>query len=178
MPRLFLAVPVPNRIKTQLAAEIGKLQKSLPDWTINWVAPENLHVTLVFFGWVKEGGVEPLKTEISTAPSGFAPFKITTGELSLEGRPLWLEIEAGREEMEKLAQALAEKLTLKGSLAEERGFHAHLTLGRVKNRSKSKLPEVKERFSWKADRVALYESRFEGGRRIYTETASFPICPI
>jgi 2'-5' RNA ligase len=175
MPRLFLAVPLPGRVKKQLAAEIGKLKKSLPDWNINWVAPKNLHITLVFFGWIKEEQIETLKAEVSAAVSGSLPFEVTTGNLSLEGRPLWLEIEQGRDKLQLLAENLFKKLTLKGSLEEERGFHSHLTLGRVKKKGKSKLPKAKAKFSWKVSRLVLYESRFVRKQRIYEEAFSFKL---
>ncbi|OGC66974.1 2'-5' RNA ligase [candidate division WWE3 bacterium RIFCSPLOWO2_02_FULL_53_10] len=172
MPRLFLAVPLPNQIKTRLASKIGGLQKSLSNWNINWVAPENLHITLVFFGWVKAEQVEDLKAEVSAAVSGFSPFEVTAGKLSLKGRPLWLEIGPGRDELQMIAENLSKKLTLKGSLEEERGFHPHLTLGRVKKRGRTKLPAVPETFSWKANRIVLYESRFVHKQRIYEEVWS------
>lgn len=174
MVRLFLAVPLPNQVKKQIEPEIKRVKGSLSDWNVNWVAPENLHITLVFFGWVNEEQVETIKAGTLAAVSGFSPFEITTGKLSLEGRPLWLEIEQGKEKFKSITETLFKKLTIKGSLEEERGFHAHLTLGRVKQRGKSVMPVVRDSYAWKAKRAVLYESTYKGGKRIYTETTSFP----
>src|SRR3989344_5803785 len=101
MRRLFLATPLSNQAKNQIAPEIERLKKSLSDWEIKWVTPENLHITLVFFDWVKEDQIKNLKTEIETVVPKSTPFKITTGKLFLKVRPLWLEIEQGREELNK-----------------------------------------------------------------------------
>jgi 2'-5' RNA ligase len=175
MQRLFLAIPLPNRVKNQIAPEIERLKKSLSDWEIKWVAPENLHITLVFFGWVKEDQIKNLKTEIEMVVPKSTPFQITTGKLFLKVRPLWLEIEQGGEKLQLIVDGLSKELTIKGSLKEEREFHPHLTLGRVKKIGKNKLPTVPIRFSWKADRLVLYESRFIRKQRIYEELFPFPL---
>uniref|UniRef100_A0A831Z2N4 RNA 2',3'-cyclic phosphodiesterase n=1 Tax=candidate division WWE3 bacterium TaxID=2053526 RepID=A0A831Z2N4_UNCKA len=175
MRRLFLAVPLPRQIKKRLALEVEELRKLLPDWTIKWVDPENLHITLVFFGWVKEEQIETLQAEIRTAVPESLPFDIATGKLSRKGRPLWLEIESGRNELQALAETLSKKLTLKGSLKEEREFHPHLTLGRIKKRGRKNLPKTDQSFGWRADRLVLYESKFVRKQRIYEEVFSFPL---
>src|SRR4029077_15428015 len=46
MPRLFVALPVPEEIAEELLA----LQSGVPD--ARWIAPENFHVTLCFAGEV------------------------------------------------------------------------------------------------------------------------------
>lgn len=160
MPRLFLAVPVPGKTKAALGKNLENLKTTLADWKVNWVAPENLHITLVFFGWVKEKQIKILKTEITRAVSDFSSFKVTTGKLSVEGRPIWLKIEKGREELHRLAEKLEENLTIKGS-EEYRPFHPHLTIGRVKKKGKSKLPKDIPTFRWKTDRLILYESKLK-----------------
>ncbi|MDP1710663.1 MAG: RNA 2',3'-cyclic phosphodiesterase [candidate division WWE3 bacterium] len=160
MPRLFLAVPVPREIQEKLRKEIEDLKKTLKDWKVNWVTPENLHLTLVFFGWVKDEEIENLKNEVSAAVFDFAPFEVATGTLTYAGRSLWLEIKKGREELHRLAEKLEENLTIKGS-EEYRPFYPHLTIGRVKKKGKSKLPKDIPTFRWKADRLVLYESKLK-----------------
>src|SRR3989304_9130995 len=123
MQRLFLSIPLSNQVKNQIAPEIERFKKSISDWEITWVAPENLHLTRVFFGWVKKEQIESLITEIGRAVSDFPSFKITTGKVSAKRWPIWLEIEQGREELNRLAEELVHQLTIKGSLEEGRGFY-------------------------------------------------------
>lgn len=174
MIRTFLAVSLPKETQSDLGQEIEKIKSTLPDWQVNWVKPENLHLTLIFLGWISEENIETLKTEVSTALKDFLTFEVSTGELSTLGRSLWFEIEKGGLELTKLHQQLKKELSIKGP-DENRPFHAHLTIGRIKKKGKSKLLKVERSFSWKADRVILYKSRLRHGGPIYTPLASFPL---
>ena len=57
MPRLFIALPVPDDI----ADELIQLQSGVPD--ARWVPPENFHVTLCFAGEVPGGTMRDLEEE-------------------------------------------------------------------------------------------------------------------
>lgn len=174
MVRLFLAVPIPQDIKNQLAKEIEKIQKQLSDWQVNWVKPENLHVTLIFLGWLEKDKIAEIKKETAQAVKGIGDFKITTGPLNTRNRPIWFELTAGEEEIVNLYQEIMAGLAFKGP-EETRPYHAHLTIGRVKKRGKSKSAAVTKTFTWEADRVVLYESKLRRTGPIYKEVASFPL---
>jgi 2'-5' RNA ligase len=175
MPRLFLAIPLPAEIKNILAQEVGQLKNLLSDWGVKWVTPENLHITLIFFGGVKEEQVYDLKDEIAGTVRDFSSFEISTGGLTVEGRPIWLEIDRGQKELTRLFRKLAKVLTIKGSAEESRPFHPHLTLGRVKKRGKIPLPRVKRVFSWRAERLELFESQLRRTGPTYTPLAGFEL---
>ena len=175
MVRLFLAVPVPKKIKEELAKEAAKIKASLTDWEVNWVVPENSHITLIFFGWAKQEDLEGLKKEIPQVAEKFPAFKISTGLVSFGDHPIWFDLEKGEENIHKLQQELGKKLTLKGSYLEKRPFHAHLTIGKIKKKGRSKLPKVEKSFKWKADKVVLYQSKLRRSGSLYTELASFPL---
>lgn len=173
MPRLFLAAPLPGEVREKIGKKISLLKNSLPDWQVNWVSPENLHITLVFFGWIKEEQILKLKREISRSVTNFPSFQMKTGKIAVAGRPIWFEVEDGQEKIQRIAENLSENLTTRGSLEEAREFHPHLTLGRIKKRGKSRLPKVASTFSWKVERLVLYESKFIRKERIYKEIFSF-----
>jgi len=175
MIRLFLAVPVPKKIKEELAREQEKVKNSLSDWKINWVAPENFHITLIFLGWVENEKVKTLKGDIAGAQKNLPDFEISTGSLTFEERPIWLEIKKGTEKLQKLQEILGKELSIKGSYLEKRASHPHLTIGRVKNKGKSKLPKIKKSFTWKADKIVLYQSKLRRSGSVYTELVSFPL---
>lgn len=164
--RTFLAAPLPKEIQADLGQEVEKIKNALPDWQVNWVKPENLHVTLIFFGRVPEEKIGTLKKDVGTALEDFSTFEISTGELSAPGRPFWLEIEKGKQELAKLHQQLKKNLSVK-SQNENRSFHAHLTIGRIKKKGKSKLPKIEKSFSWKVDQVVLYESKLRREGSVY-----------
>ena len=175
MPRLFLAVPLPAEIKNTLAQEVGQLKNLLPDWRVKWVAPENLRITLIFFGEIKEEQIHDLKDGIAKTVRDFSSFEISTGGLAGEGRPIWLEIKNGQKELTRLFQKLAEALTIKGSAEEDRPFHSHLTLGRIKKRGKIPLPQLKRAFSWRVKRLKIFESQLRRTGPTYTPRAGFEL---
>ncbi|NIT04568.1 RNA 2',3'-cyclic phosphodiesterase [Candidatus Saccharibacteria bacterium] len=174
MIRAFLGVPLPQSVKKELGKEIKKLTTALSDWNVNWVKPENLHVTLIFFGSIPEEGVEALQGEIEPTLTGVGPFKVKTGALFASQRPVWLEIDKGGDKLAELQKRLADNLSLKG-VEESRPFHPHLTLGRVKKRGRAKPPKASKNFSWKADRAVLYESKLDSSGSTYKELFSFTL---
>ena len=61
MPRLFVALPVPEEIADDLIA----LQSGVPD--ARWVMPENFHVTLCFAGEVQGGAMRDFPRDEAVA---------------------------------------------------------------------------------------------------------------
>lgn len=172
--RTFLAAPLPKEIQANLDQEIKKIKNALPDWQVNWVKPENLHITLIFFGWIPKEKIGTLKKDVRTALEDFPIFEISTGELSTPDHPFWLKIKKGKQELAKLHQQLKKDLSIK-SVNENRSFHAHLTIGRIKKKGKSKPPLQTKTFHWKINRVILYESKLGCEGPTYTELTSFPL---
>jgi RNA 2',3'-cyclic 3'-phosphodiesterase len=70
--RLFIAVELPNDIRTQLT-ELQRVLRPLAS-AAKWVAPESIHITLKFLGEVPEKRVD----QIDAALAGLAwkPFTI------------------------------------------------------------------------------------------------------
>ncbi len=176
MNRTFLAVPVPLKTKDHLNQRIKKVRRALPDWEVNWEKPEKLHVTLIFFGWTTEEQVSRIRREVAAAVKAFPAFEVSTGKISIQDRPIWFEIEKGEKELIQLLQILKEKLSLKGSTAESRPYHPHLTIGRVRKKGETRQLSASEgSFSWKADELTLYESELRRTGSIYTKIAAFPL---
>ncbi len=71
MTRCFLAVGVHGALGRALAAVADDLRSDVPDWAQEkWVRPENLHVTLRFFGALEQDRLHAVMRAIAvTAPS-------------------------------------------------------------------------------------------------------------
>ena len=69
MPRLFVALPVPEEIADALIA----LQSGVPD--ARWVPSENLHVTLCFAGEVQGGRCATSRRSWPTSPARALPWR-------------------------------------------------------------------------------------------------------
>src|ERR1700748_2463412 len=78
MPRLFIALPVPEEI----ADELTTLQSGVPD--ARWVPAENFHVTLCFAGEVQGGALRDLEEELSDIAG--PPFPVAGVEQCSSGK--------------------------------------------------------------------------------------------
>jgi RNA 2',3'-cyclic 3'-phosphodiesterase len=138
MPRLrtFIAVEMSPRVITRAGDLIDKLRIAPAE--INWVRPQQMHLTLKFLGDVPDTDTPDICNVVRAVAASFEPFEITcrgTGAFPSAKTPktLWIGIEDGADELKKLQAALDDTLkTELGFAKEPRGFHPHLTLGRVK----------------------------------------------
>ena len=130
MPRVFLAIPVPEEVHTQIRTLLpeGKL--------LVRTRPEQLHVTLHFLGTVTEATTNALVHGLSSGCT--APF-----ELSLEGLGcfrisetrgvLWCGLKACSE-LQRLQRRLADQLLSLGLAPEMRPWVPHVTIARFNPR--------------------------------------------
>ncbi|KKW06008.1 MAG: RNA ligase/cyclic nucleotide phosphodiesterase [candidate division CPR1 bacterium GW2011_GWC1_49_13] len=174
MIRLFLAVSPPPQVRKAISKEISLLKKQIPHWHVNWVKPENLHLTLLFLGWVKEGQEKIIQKEVEEAFQDSQKFEITTGNLSYRSHPLWLEVSQGKKELTDLHKRVLRHLSFKES-KDSRPFHPHLTLGRIKKGGRSRPSAIKKIFSWQAKEIILYQSQPRKTGSVYKELAAFPL---
>jgi 2'-5' RNA ligase len=133
--RTFIATEIPEVQKINVWEFILSQKKdSLP---IKWVAYENLHITLKFIGEIDERKLDSIKSALNTVSSKTKCFKM---QLENPGcfpnlrnpRVLWIGVSIGAEHLIKLADELEDSLTQCGIKKEEKKFHPHLTIGRIK----------------------------------------------
>lgn len=144
--RTFVAVQVPADIQTELGSVAVNLRKQLPEKSVRWVRPENIHLTLRFIGDVSPRHVADLKGALGNAADGIEPFTL---ELSQPGcfpsrgspRVLWVGLEGDIERLSRLQSSVAEA-TRQWGKTEDREFHPHLTLGRVLTNRRGELEQV------------------------------------
>jgi 2'-5' RNA ligase len=132
--RTFIAIDLLPEIKDRLIDFIGRLRKA--GGSVKWVKPQALHLTIKFLGEIPEDKVPLVESVIRSVCAGRRPFPLVvegTGSFPAGRNPrvLWTGI---REETElaSLQADLEEALDKEGFSREERDFHPHLTLGRVK----------------------------------------------
>lgn len=154
--RLFVAAMIDEAARRRAAEALEGLKTSGADY--KWVEPENLHLTLRFYGERNENDVPELSARLEEAaarPAFDATFSCV-GAFDSLSRPkiVWLGLSQGASELAALAQALGE----------ERDYAAHLTLGRQRSLkglgALVKLLSTFELvpFSCRIERVALMKS--------------------
>jgi 2'-5' RNA ligase len=177
MPRLFVALPVPEEIADDLLA----LQSGVPD--ARWIAPENFHVTLCFAGAVHGAVMRDLEEELADiAGPRFAVTLAGVEQFSSGKQPRALVATVERSDrLQWLQQKVSTVARHCGIEVERRKFRPHVTLARFGTGAETghHMAQFMASHStfkagpWIADHFALYSSR--GGRsgRIYTEEAGY-----
>lgn len=129
--RAFAAVEIrPNREIVSLIEELKSL-----DVRVKTVEPNNMHLTIKFFGNIGEKEVGTI-SEGMKAFSDMAPFEISlskVGAFPSRKRPkvIWIGVEKS-ERLEELWKSMEEISAKAGIPADKREFSPHLTIGRVK----------------------------------------------
>lgn len=136
--RTFIAIEIASAVRSRAAELIGLL--AYEGDGIKWVVPENLHLTLQFLGDVAQNDLPGVSEAVGRAVADRPPFEISlrgANAFPHIGRPrtLWLGVDEGAESLSRLQQAVQSAVRKLGFPPENRPFHAHLTLGRVRRPS-------------------------------------------
>ncbi len=171
MGRLFIAILLPDAIKTRLATGQRSLQRRIPGGLVRWTPLDQMHLTLRFLGDVPEESVPAIIEALHRASCAVAPFDLHAAGLGCfpdarRPRVLWVGATGELTELHKLQERIAAESAPWGR-REERAFHAHLTLGRIKDGAGREalrlgavwLEEADRDFGgWRVNEVALLRS--------------------
>ncbi|MGQ9508237.1 MAG: RNA 2',3'-cyclic phosphodiesterase [Thermodesulfobacteriota bacterium] len=178
MLRTFLAIELPTAIHKRLEEIQRELKESEAD--VRWVDPKKIHLTLKFFGYIEEKDIEPIVESIGKSLQKISPFFLRVkgigGFPNLKNpRILWVGLEDSSGILSSLQIQLEEEFERIGFRHEDRPFHPHLTLGRMKsNRGRNELIEKMERLKGKdfgkfqVEKVILYKSDLRPTGPLYT----------
>jgi 2'-5' RNA ligase len=180
--RTFIAIEIPSEIKAALAALQTKLRRAGAD--VSWTKPENLHLTLNFLGEVDERRIVEVEKACVDLAAEFQPFTLRlndTGAFPNTGQPrvLWAGLSGEIGNVVEMHRLLDERLALLGFKREEKRFHPHLTIGRLKSNKKTRellaladahqLPEL----SFEVTEIVLMKSELHPAGAEYTPMAKF-----
>jgi 2'-5' RNA ligase len=179
--RLFVAIDLPEETRREIAAKQKLIAAPLvrSGGSLKLVAPEQIHLTLLFLGEVQEARV-PAAIDVMNTAVDLPAFDMAfggAGVFPLRGAPrvLWMGVSAGAAPLTGLQHAIAERIRRLGIAFDDRPFHPHLTLGRWRESSGSAravaLPEVAETASMRVTRATLYQSRLSSSGPAYTALA-------
>lgn len=133
--RAFIAVDIGHDMRQALARLQDELRRTHPD--IKWVLPENIHLTLAFLGDVFPGHRDSLTTGLDSVAGTLRSFTCTVEGLGTFGPPnsprvVWAGIRQGADQLITMQANVAAMVRQTGLIPEDRAFHPHLTLARVK----------------------------------------------
>ena len=132
MRRLFAGVEV--RASEELRRALDRLREELRGERIRWTRPENLHLTVEFFGATPEEKIPVLEKALASAARKSESFALNLGGLGIFGgarhpRVLWMGAQS--EGLVALHDRVEAALRESGWTPEAREFAPHLTLGRI-----------------------------------------------
>ena len=136
MIRSFLAIEIPRTILKKIEEVQEDLKSSHAD--VRWVSPEKIHFTLKFFGNIDESRIEPIVKSIEGPIQTTIPFSLKVRGVGAfphlkNPRVIWMGLVDGKEVLAYFQKQLERELEKIGFEPEERAFHPHLTLGRMKS---------------------------------------------
>jgi 2'-5' RNA ligase len=136
--RTFIAFDTPDPIKT----DISKIQATLKECRadVRWESEKKFHVTIKFLGNAEEKILPNLISTIKNIAEKYHEFSIIyqkIGAFPDKKRPrvLWIGCTNADEQLFHMKEQLDQALKGYGFEIEERRFHPHVTLGRIKSQS-------------------------------------------
>ena len=172
--RLFVAAGLDDDLRAELARTQDRLRRI--GARVGWVAPANLHVTLVFLGNQPAGQLAELTAALNEAVADVSPFESELAGLGWFGsarspRVIWAGLRGAEEAWRALHGRIVETLAARGVEAgEARPYRAHVTLGRVRPGGRAALGALTEALESAnntlygriiVDRIFLMESRLQ-----------------
>lgn len=179
--RVFVAVALTDEARHGLAAHLDSHLGGTP-LPGRPLPPENWHLTLRFCGALDRLTYEKLLAGLDQSELG-DPFRIGFGGLGAFPRParatvLWLAIERGSDELGVLAAVAEDAAVDAGMMPEERPFHAHLTLSRIRPHQQVS-PTIEAvpaaGIGMEVDTVTVYRSHLGGGPARYEVLEQIPL---
>ncbi|MBE0602892.1 MAG: RNA 2',3'-cyclic phosphodiesterase [Deltaproteobacteria bacterium] len=182
--RCFIGIGLPPAVRDAVANAVRGIGET--KGPVSWVAKGNLHVTLKFLGEIRPERVSSAGEALAGAVAGFPPFTLdASGGGTFPGprnpRVLWVGFREPLELVGKLQQNIENALSGAGFPREDRPFHPHITVGRVRGVVP---PAWGDRFVQglagrgfgivPVSSIVLFESRLAPGGAIYSVVREFP----
>ena len=184
MPRVFLALNFSVAVTRKIAEEVERHKAAMSGagFRVAWVPAANLHLTLKFLGTVGEELVEGITGACKRVAMRHAPFEARAGGLGAfpslqQPSVLWVGVEASPA-LAALQRDVEAAMVALGFDREERPYHPHVTVGRVKE-SRGSGEEL-----WRGDaacgssplaEIIVYESRTRSAGAEYVARARVPL---
>ena len=179
--RAFFAVDLPESVRKEVAEVTEGLRRELPVG-VRFPSDEGWHLTLKFLGDVPRGALPRLLARASARLRSEQPFGVSLAGLGAfpnarAARVLWIGVGEGGARLAKLARKLEAAARGVGAPRERRPFHAHLTVGRLREPQRVPLERLPapSGSGFSVGEVVLYESRLSSSGATYSPLARLPL---
>ncbi|MEZ4667601.1 MAG: RNA 2',3'-cyclic phosphodiesterase [Anaerolineae bacterium] len=180
MPRLFVALDLPDEVKKQ----ITNLYYNIDG--LRWVKVEQLHLTLRFIGEVTDKQEEAIRSSLGAVQAAPFSFQLTgIGQFPGRGKPrvIWVGV-TPHTQLTSLHHQIEARIQSIGYGATDTSFSPHITMARVKFVSDASLALLKQFFdthrAFKTDAIhidhfTLYSSTLSSEGASYKAEAIYSL---
>lgn len=160
---MFCAFELPEALRRAIDDHTKRVREAVPDAAASWSRPENIHLTMKFFGNVDQETVPVISAAAARVVKESAPIQIAAGKTGVFPRPsrpqiLWIGVEDSSGALLKLQDRLEDEFALEGFPKENRAFHPHLTIARIRNpQNANRLAQAHLRLEFSPIEISLSE---------------------
>lgn len=131
-----MAVAISEAVRGKLTEVQACLKQTGAD--IGWVAPANIHLTILFLGMVFESQASALAAAADEIVSAYQPCTLEVKGIGSFGRPhspkvIWAGLTGDLQPLLALQREIATAAKRTGIFPDDKPFHLHLTIGRVRS---------------------------------------------
>jgi 2'-5' RNA ligase len=136
--RSFVAIELSHPVRERLRKVRAELASRAPEWRDEkWVAENNLHLTLKFLGGLEDAQLAEMRTQLSVALAGVAPYALCVAGLKAvpalrRCSMVWARFSDDEGRCADLAWRVEGAVAAIGLPAEQRSFAPHVTLVRAR----------------------------------------------
>lgn len=160
---MFCAFELPESLRDRIQQHATSVREAVSDAAASWSRTESIHLTMKFFGNVHQSKVASISKALERVVNEFPPVEIMVGGTGVFPRPsrpqvLWIGIDDSSGALAKLQQRVEDECAREGFPKEERAFHPHLTIARIrKTHNANQLAEAHLRTKFPAVELILNE---------------------
>jgi len=178
--RAFLALPLASLFQSEITPFIQQAQREFPE--IRWVRPDQIHITLHFFGSIDRPAVTRIKQVVEPITQAVSKFKVSLEKWGCFPNPdrprvIWLGMGGEIERLSRLHSLIERALEKAHFPVETRSFKPHLTVGRMKQ-SNRKIELNRLHFDSTAQKelseMVLFQSHLSPSGARYETIETFP----
>lgn len=161
--RIFCAFELPESLRVRIKEHAERVREAVPDAAASWSRPENIHLTMKFFGNVDQAQVPMISDALARVAKESPPVGIVVGGTGVFPRPsrpqvLWIGIDDRTGALAGLQKRVEGECAREGFPKEDRAFHPHLTIARIRNpHNANRLAEAHLRLEFASVEVNLSE---------------------
>ena len=185
MKRLFLAIPIKTNDNGFVPLLDGLKRQLAHEKRINWVRPDNIHLTLKFIGSTPNEDIPKIIDGVGEMLRNHKTFTMDFNRTGIFGsryapRVIWLGMQNTPQELYDLEEDTLTTFDNIGYLRDRQNFVPHITLGRIKELCEKQYfqkivsgIEQKSYIKQEVNEIILFQSFLRPEGAVYKEIKKF-----